>query len=192
MTSYGFHDYLSSLTLFLLLSFTGFSLFIWGIHENDFGLGGFGLIFILICLFSFRKTIPKHLFLGCIIGAVSGTIIAIPIGLLIGDYLKSLFGYLAAALWGIISVFVLIGLVARWLPIRFRIRPRKLTVVLFIAIIAGACFGIVSIGSRMGNLYGPIGGTMLIGWTFGIILGLIAGQRLMPKTEELTSQKHID
>ena len=169
-------DAFSAIVIFFLLSFIGFSILVFGGFGGAYGLAGFGLFFILAAAFVFRASFPKAMLLGSLIGGTSGALVGWPVGILMGENLSLVYGVITAAIWGIIVALVLFMVFAR---ILLRILPYHVQNVLYgLVIVAGVIFGIMGFKGTMGDIYGPVNGMMLIGWTAGMTAGLILGFNL--------------
>ena len=172
----------SAIVIFFLLSFIGFSILVFGGFGEAYALAGFGLFFILAAAFVFRARIPKAMLIGSLIGGTGGALIGWPVGIVMGEYLSLVYGVLTAAIWGIIVALVLFIVFAKYL---LSILPYNVQNVLFMLVIfAGVIFGIIGFKSTMGEIYGPVNGPILIGWTAGMTAGLILGFNLSTDSEQ--------
>ncbi len=190
---------------FLLLMYAGMSIVILGVLANEVAFIIFGVIWVVVTIFIFRKVYPIKMLVGALGGALFGMFGGALLGMFIGNAGDLMVGIVGGATFGALGGIVVFGIVYSllffgWIPtvgplVGHLLLPEGLPTVvvgvLFIGCISiGVILGINGVREVYPKIFGPIGGIATVGWVVGMIIGAVVGARQFHFTEDV-SQKSV-
>jgi hypothetical protein len=159
-----------------VLAFVGTSILVLGLLMREWILIVPGIPVAFLVHRPLFKLRPLAALLGAL---VMGTLS----GMFLGDWTRLLFGIVAGTLWGaFIGLVLSVVLLSMFTPglelglIKIDVLPYFPIVGVIIAIfgglgmIAGAVLGFMYLREGIANLYGPLGGGIMLGWSIGAVI----------------------
>jgi hypothetical protein len=163
-----------------VFAFVGTSVLVLGLVMREWIIIIPGMLMAFLVHLPLLSTKPRlkplaALLAALVVGMLSGTVL--------GDWTRLLFGLIAGTLWGsVVGLVLSAGLFSFFMPglslgpIKIHLLPETpvvgvvLVVLLGLGMIAGGVLGFMYLRDGIANLYGSLGGGIMLGWSIGAII----------------------